>query len=200
MHLIGKSINVYMTSPNNADTTRLVCIPNWNFHWQLGYEFKHMIHFPSVNGYTMRAEASYDNTSNNPNNPNNPPITVSLGENTHDEMMVVFFTYLDYQTGDEDIDMGSVGVNEISNDVFETQLFPNPAADELQITCWLEANDLTFQILNADGAVIKSIDAGRQPKGAYGTSIGIKDLSNGIYFLKMQSGGQSVMKKFVKAE
>jgi len=201
MHLIGKSISVYMTSPNNADTTRLVCIPDWSFHWQLGYIFRHMIHFPSSNGYTLRAEATYDNTSNNPNNPNNPPITVSLGESTLDEMMVVFFTFLDYQTGDEDIDMGTVGVNEIDNNGFNAELFPNPAADELQLSCWLQSgDDLTIQILNSSGAVMKTIDPGHQPKGAYASSISISDLPNGIYFLQLQSDGQKVLKKFVKAE
>jgi len=189
-----------MTSPNNADTTRLVCIPDWNFHWQLGYVFQHMIHFPAGSGYTLRAEATYDNTTNNPNNPNNPPITVSLGESTLDEMMVVFFTYLNYQTGDENIDIGAVGVNEIQNENFSAEIYPNPASDELQISCWLDASNLKMQIMNTSGSVIKSIDAGHQPKGMYLTQLNISDLPNGIYFLEMQSGGEKVMKKFVKAQ
>ncbi len=46
---------------------------------------------------------------------------------------------------------------------------------------------------------MKTIDEGHQPKGMYATTISIADLSNGIYFLQLQSGGEKVMKKFVKA-
>lgn len=201
MHLIGKSMEVYMTSADNSDTTRLICIPGWDFRWQLGYVFKHLIHFTPSDGYTLRAEATYDNTSNNPNNPYDPPQTITLGEGTLNEMMVVFFSYLEYQDGDENIDLSTVGINEVGDsDPLNIQLYPNPAGDELQISCWLPTNDLTLRILNSTGAVIKTITTGHQPKGMYAVSVPLHSWPQGIYYLEMQSGEHKEIRKFVKAE
>jgi hypothetical protein len=200
MHLIGKSMEVYMTSPDNSDTTRLVCISDWDFRWQLGYVFRHLMHFPASEGYTLRAIATYDNTSNNPNNPFDPPQLITLGESTLNEMMVVFFAYLEYQEGDEDIDLGTVGIGEAAADPLAVELFPNPAADQLHISCWLESHDLTLRLLNASGAEVRSIEEGHQMKGMYATSVSLKDLPAGLYFIKVQSGGSVSVKKFVKAD
>ncbi len=40
---------------------------------------------------------------NNPHQPNNPPQLVTAGEETADEMLIVFFMYTYYQSGDENI-------------------------------------------------------------------------------------------------
>lgn len=102
MHLIGKTFLTYAVK-NSApfDTIRFVRINDWDFHWQDNYVFQNALKVP--NGYTLRATAFYDNTSNNANNPNVPPQNVSAGEATTDEMMMVFFSYLPYQTGDENL-------------------------------------------------------------------------------------------------
>jgi len=201
MHLIGKSWSVYMTSPDNTDTTRLVCIPDWNFHWQLGYEFHNLVHFNSGNGYHLRAEATYDNTSNNPNNPSNPPIAVTLGESTLDEMMIVFFTYVSYQAGDENIVLDqTTGVNTPSNPSLPLSLYPNPASDEVELSAILPANDFQIRILNTAGVVIKSFGEQHQPKGAYATRLSLKDVPQGIYLLEISSGGIQAMKKLVKVD
>lgn len=197
MHLIGKTISVYMTSPA-GDTTRLVCIPDWNFHWQLGYAFHKLVKFPA--GYQLRAEATYDNTSNNPNNPNNPPVTVTWGESTLDEMMVVFFAYLDYQPGDEDIVIDeNTAVDETSsNPSLPVSIYPNPAGDEVEIAAFLPEHNLNIRVLNQAGSTIKSFEMGSQPKGVYMTQLKIDDLPQGIYFLELNSGGVTAIKKLVK--
>jgi hypothetical protein len=102
MHLIGRTFLTYAVK-NTApfDTIRFVRINDWNFHWQDNYIFQHALKVPT--GYTLRASAFYDNTSNNPYNPSTPPQNVSAGEATTDEMMMVFFSYLPYQTGDENL-------------------------------------------------------------------------------------------------
>ncbi|MBI3234368.1 MAG: T9SS type A sorting domain-containing protein [Bacteroidetes bacterium] len=56
----------------------------------------------------MVAEAFYDNTTNNPDNPSNPPKDVSLGEATTDEMMLVYFSYMAYKAGDENISLDTL--------------------------------------------------------------------------------------------
>lgn len=101
MHLIGRSLTTFATTSTPGDTIRFVDIPQWDFHWQDNYIFPNTVKVPS--GATLRAQAFYDNTTNNPFNPNSPPQNVSAGEGTEDEMMMVFFAYMPYQNGDENL-------------------------------------------------------------------------------------------------
>ena len=101
MHLIGQSIKAWANKPTTGDTIKFINIPNWNFHWQGTYAFRNAIKVPS--GSILHASAYYDNTANNPNNPNSPPQAVTAGENTTNEMMIVFFSYIPYANGDTDI-------------------------------------------------------------------------------------------------
>jgi hypothetical protein len=101
MHLIGRSIHAYGLKPVTNDTIPFVRINDWDFHWQDNFIFRNPI---KVSNFTnFRAQATYDNTVNNPDNPSNPPIDVYQGESTYDEMMLVFFAYMPYQSGDENL-------------------------------------------------------------------------------------------------
>ncbi len=99
MHLIGKSIISYATTTLPNDTFPFVKVPEWDFHWQDNFVFPNTVKIPS--GAILRATAVYDNTTNNADNPNSPPQNVYAGESTLDEMMMVFFAYMPYQSGDE---------------------------------------------------------------------------------------------------
>jgi len=100
-HLVGKSWLVYATSPDNQDTIPMISIPNWDFHWQGVFTYPSLLHIPG--GYTIHAIAEYDNTSSNTFNPNNPPQPMWFGDFTTDEMYVLFFQFVEYLPGDEDI-------------------------------------------------------------------------------------------------
>ena len=56
------------------------------------YNFNNLIKIPA--GSKFFSEFSYDNTSSNPHNPNSPPQLITAGENTDDEMFVVFLQYI----------------------------------------------------------------------------------------------------------
>ncbi|MBL0273650.1 MAG: T9SS type A sorting domain-containing protein [Chitinophagaceae bacterium] len=133
MHLIGESIKSYANKPNN-DTIRFIDIPHWDFHWQGQYYFQRPVIVDG--GSTLRAFATYNNTASNPHNPNNPPQTVSLGEATTDEMMLVYFAFTQYQAGDENIIIDSslitTPVGDPSLVVRQLNIFPNPANTYLQ--------------------------------------------------------------------
>lgn len=103
-HLIGASWKVYATSPNGLDTIPLISIPEWDFNWQGFFTFPYLTKVPG--GYTLHAEATYDNTSANPFNPNDPPQWVYFGEGTEDEMFFVFIDVVVYEEGDELIALG----------------------------------------------------------------------------------------------
>jgi hypothetical protein len=116
-------------------------------------------------------------------------------------MMVVFFSFLDYQAGDENIVLEqTTGINTPLNPILPLSLYPNPASDEVELSVILPANDLQIKIMNTAGVVIKSFDQGHQLKGMYAMRLSLKDIPSGIYLLEVSSGGIHSMKKLVKAE
>ena len=139
MHLIGTSIKSYAVTPTN-DTLKFIDIPHWDFHWQGGYSFKKPMIVPS--GTILYAEAVYDNTENNPHNPSSPPKDVSAGEATTDEMMLVFFTFLTYQTGDEDINLDDNSDNHSCGALAQAKLFAEGPFTGTQMTTLLSSKNL----------------------------------------------------------
>lgn len=169
MHLIGRSYTIF--SKKGTDTTKLIRIPDWDFHWQGFYTFQRLVKIPRQS--LILANATYDNTTNNPHNPSNPPIDVSAGENTKDEMMVAFIAYTAYQAGDENIILDSTlvtsGVDKIEKSKFA--VYPNPANDRIHIASDDEIKSV--KIFEMDGRLIstyynvESIDVSMISRGMY---------------------------------
>ncbi len=101
MHLIGKTFRAFVITPN-GEVINLVKIDNWEFNWQMTYQFKLLLKVPS--GSTFIVEGTYDNTAENPENPNSPPLDIAYGWGTKDEMFNLVLYYLDYKEGDEKIE------------------------------------------------------------------------------------------------
>jgi hypothetical protein len=105
MHLLGKSFWAFAIAPS-GDTIRLIKIPKWDFNWQNYYKPQRPIVLEK--GSTIYAYGVYDNTASNPFNPNQPPKTVADKNGsmkTTDEMFQFIVTYMDYISGDENIDL-----------------------------------------------------------------------------------------------
>lgn len=98
MHLLGRNFKAFAITPD-GDLINLINIPNWDFNWQMTYQFNKMLKIPR--GSVIYAEAEYDNRSSNERNPHNPPQNIRFGWGTKDEMMNLIFQYLDYRPGDE---------------------------------------------------------------------------------------------------
>ena len=101
MHLIGKNFRAFAITPE-GEVVNLVKIDNWEFNWQMTYQFKKLLKIPA--GSTFIVEATYDNSAENPENPNIPPKDISYGWGTKDEMLNLVLYYLDYKEGDENIE------------------------------------------------------------------------------------------------
>ncbi len=98
MHLLGKNFKSFAITPE-GDLINLIQINNWDFNWQMTYQFDKLIKVPK--GSVIYAEAEYDNTRQNGRNPHDPPRDVTYGWGTKDEMLNLIFQYLDYEQGDE---------------------------------------------------------------------------------------------------
>jgi hypothetical protein len=199
MHLLGQSIKSYFVD-NLGDTTKLINIPDWDFHWQGGYYFRQPIKIPI--GAKLYAEATYDNTTNNPDNPNDPPEDVTWGEQTTDEMMMVFFGYLPYLPGDENmiIDTSTTIATYTNCDEFSTGIqnsiasaltfYPNPASGKIFIKNTLgEGYDLT--LMNVAGVVVLK-------KNIYSDdNIDVAHVEAGVYMLRIESSNEVSFRKII---
>jgi hypothetical protein len=86
-HYLGKEMKVTANLPDGS-VTPLIYIKDWDFNWQGQYRFKEPIKLPG--GTRIDLDFTYDNSTANPQNPSNPPKMVRWGEQTTDEMAVVF--------------------------------------------------------------------------------------------------------------
>lgn len=91
MHLIGETMKVTAHKPDGT-VVPLVKIDDWDFNWQITYDYSKLLHLPA--GTKVRLEATFDNSPENPNNPNDPPKPVGWGEKTTDEMCIAFLNLL----------------------------------------------------------------------------------------------------------
>ncbi len=86
MHLRGKSFRYEAYYPDGTQEV-LLDVPNYDFNWQMTYEFAEPKFIPK--GTRMRCVAHYDNSPENIANPN-PDRFVHFGEQTFDEMLIGF--------------------------------------------------------------------------------------------------------------
>jgi len=87
MHQLGREMRAEAVF---RDGTRrpLIYIDDWDFNWQAIYTFREPVLLPS--GTRIEVTAVYDNSTGNPRNPFNPPRPIRWGEQTTDEMCLLF--------------------------------------------------------------------------------------------------------------
>jgi hypothetical protein len=210
-HLLGKEFLVYAIKLN-GDTIPIIHIPNWNFEWQGFYLFKNPIKLPI--GSRLYGGASYDNTTNNIFNPNQPPQNVCFGENTTDEMFLVYFQYLQYQNGDEFLDLDSLtsppqgsatGVvgNEAKGENFLLS-YPNPFNNEINIEYYLEnPEESSVQIYDIQGRLVRNLSSAIGTQGNQrivwnGLNDSNSEMPSGLYLVYLRVGDKISTNKVMK--
>jgi Secretion system C-terminal sorting domain len=183
MHLIGRSISSWAELPGGT-TEPLISIPNWRFNWQLSYNYPQLLAIPQ--GTQLRAEAFYDNTSANPYNPNSPPQLVVAGEETGDEMMIVFYCYTYYVSGDENIVVEPIVSVSESNVVSETTvIYPNPNNGNFTLNTFFERFDRTsVSVYDMNGGLVHTEQV-NIPGGMNSKSFNV-NLPTGIYMMDLR--------------
>jgi mono/diheme cytochrome c family protein len=91
MHLRGKDFLYEIVHPDGKRET-LLSVPRWDFNWQHHYSFAEPLKVPA--GSRVECTAHYDNSPANKANPD-PTKSVRWGDQTWEEMMIGFVTFLD---------------------------------------------------------------------------------------------------------
>lgn len=86
MHVRGKSFQATIRQGDQVET--LLDVPRYDFNWQHVYELSEPLKLASAS--QLEFTARFDNSKNNPTNPD-PSQTVTWGDQTWEEMAVVFF-------------------------------------------------------------------------------------------------------------
>jgi hypothetical protein len=196
MHLVGDYIKAYALDPDN-DTIPLIRINNWDFEWQEFYFLEQIQVIPA--GSDLRSEGAYDNTSSNLSNPNSPPLGIGPGLNTTDEMFLVYFHYLPYVDGDEDIDLSEltqypVGLSEL--ELAENSflaVYPNPSAGLVTFDFDLKNSvNASLFIYNTQGELVEKIIENIQvPVGTYRGTWDSQNVAPGVYFYSLMLEGKN---------
>lgn len=207
-HYLCKSILSYAYTA--LDTIPLVKINNWDFDFQGYYTFRHLVKIPL--SHTLYAKHTYDNTSNNPNNPNSPPINVYYGKNSSDEMLTDAFEYINYQRGDELINVDSLlstdsllATSIKQNLIFASHInnyaYPNPFQHTLTIAYTLDkAAKISIDIYNMNGICVKNLYNGYENEGTHqinwdGKNTQATKLNSGNYFYIIRVDGKPCIGK-----
>lgn len=206
MHLLGDHIRSYGLDSNN-DTIRMIDIPHWDFEWQDFYMFKNMVRIPANS--TLHADGAFNNTATNDHNPNNPAITVYPGLNTTDEMFLVYFHYLPYQSGDENYnieELTSLSLEEYVEPSTNTILtvVPNPVEDQFSVEVDGKSgeNKISASIYNLQGQHIQTLMNGYSFSDKttinWSYQTGGQSLKSGVYFLSVRLNDELISTKFIK--
>lgn len=91
MHLRGRDFKFTARYPN-GESEVLLNVPNYDFQWQHRYRLAEPKRIPA--GTTIDCVAHFDNSVENPGNPD-PTKSVTWGDQTWEEMMIGFFTYIE---------------------------------------------------------------------------------------------------------
>ena len=192
-HQICTEILNYAYQPQTNDTIPLIKIDRWDFEHQEYYYFKNLVKIPP--SYKFHADHTYDNTSLNHHNPFSPPQLITVGFATDDEMLFDGFQYIDYQIGDELIDIDSIlksdplinylSVEERSPQYVTTSLvMPNPVEQKATINFYpplVNQESHVLRLFNSRGEQIQ-IDY-HHLNGAI--EISRSTISSGVYFYEV---------------
>ena len=205
MHLVGRQMTSWGVTPTH-DTIPFERVLNWQYNWQAYYFFHNLVKLPA--GSVINGTATYDNTANNPYNPFSPPQTITAGENTTNEMMLIAFMMMPYETGDENYNLDSLvnlaiasypvtGINTISaNGKMGFSIYPNPAGGgQFTLTPSNLGGDVTeVNIINPIGQTVKTA---RYDNLDAPVNINVDGQADGMYLVQVKQGSYLAIQKLV---
>ena len=90
-----------------------------------------------------------------------------------------------------------LGITSESNNDFKLDIYPNPAKDKITISYYIEkANNIVVELYDIHGNRIQQYSS-KSSSGKQSTELFMKDYDSGIYFIKLNTGNKSVIKKVI---
>lgn len=186
MHQIGKSIETYAIPLNSTDTIPFIKISDWDFEWQDFYAFKNPVKLPALS--TIKGTAIYHNHTDQ---------VVTAGLNTTDEMFLIYYQYLPYQSGDENLDMEELlsfpvswehtGLSDHWTPAQQLEVFPVPVLEgHLTVVNPSTSTKNTLTVYDMSGKVVQTTNI---PQGK--SQLELQRLpSKGTYVISVGNGKQ----------
>ena len=88
-----------------------------------------------------------------------------------------------------------VGVEKIESE-YNTVFYPNPTKEELNISFYNHKNcEVKIRIFNESGQLVKISDKGKLSEGKHNIILDLSKLNNGLYFINILSGNESITQK-----
>lgn len=195
---------------SQTDTIPLVKITNWNPNWQGWYTFRRLVKISA--GHTLVSRHVFDNTSNNINNPFNPPQVINSGPTIQDEMLVDSYQYLDYQNGDENVNLDSLLSTDslfsgptfvqkaYTADKVSAYAYPNPFTQSTTLHYELvEHCQVSIDIYTSTGAHVQTLQNNYQGPGdfsvTWGNGLNNGALAPGAYYYVLRAGSKQLTGK-----
>lgn len=125
----------------------------------------------------------------------NEPL-VTFGFTTNDEMQLFYYFYT------SELPSGSTAINDLDAEKIQFKVMPNPMNNTGKLVYTLQ-EDATVQatVVDVTGKVIAELAKETQTEGTHQITIGNgSDLSNGIYFARLNVNGSIYTKKFIVAD
>jgi hypothetical protein len=196
----------YAVTPAN-DTIDILEIEDHEDIWSQGvYYFQKPKKIPA--GSIIYGEAEYNNTTSNYNNPYFPPQDITAGMGDTAEQMLFSFSYLSYQTNDENIitdtvvhqrhylncnPKNTVGIVE-TNLENKFLIYPNPVSDFFTIDFQNQIQSVEVKVLNLLGETVLFQRISNSNSAILNSGL----LPNGLYFIQINFNNQTLTKKIVK--
>ena len=96
------------------------------------------------------------------------------------------------------IDGATVGLEGVTF-VNRLDLYPNPSANQTTLKYSLDrSDDVRVDVLDLSGRVISPVFLGTQAAGEQKVNIELSGLVQGVYLVRIQSGGEQIVRKLVK--
>jgi hypothetical protein len=88
----------------------------------------------------------------------------------------------------------TIGVEE--NDNFSINFYPNPSSTETALELNLvDAADVSYEVVSATGQVVTAANLGNLQAGTHTERLNVANFSTGLYIVRMNIGGETVVRK-----
>ena len=97
--------------------------------------------------------------------------------------------------------LAATNVSNVNSVTAPVSVYPNPTHNDITVSYSLgHTSDVSIEVVNITGSVVKSLQYDKQSAGIHDTRIDLGSISNGIYLVKVHSDNGTASTKFTLAK